>query len=460
MLLTKIKNTIRHYSMVEPGDRVLVAVSGGPDSVCLLSVLHALSVELDLSLHVAHLDHMFRGTESAGEALFVNELAKNLGIPATIEQFDVPAFCRERGLSVQEGAREVRYGFFSRVAAATGATRIATGHTADDQAETFIMRLLRGAGTAGLSAIPPIRENIIRPLIDVTREEITDHIKAHGLEYKTDPSNTKPLYTRNRVRLEVIPLLKRFNPRVVETLASEASLLRDEDEAMESYVATMIESIVTENEDGLFIQRDEFNTLPPAFRRRLFRRLAKARDTDTFPLSLDQVNNALAFMASAQTGRTMTLPRSITITREYNAFVINTQKKAEGFSYTLMVPDTTSLPELGLVIETRLASDTSDQEEINNFWQAVFDYDKINSRLTLRSRHPGDSFCPAGMGGKHKKLQDFFVDEKVPKRKRDTVPILCSGDDILWVAGLRTDERFLPTKNTAEVVIVQVRAQE
>ena len=166
MLLTTIKETIKKYHMLSPGDRVLVAVSGGPDSVCLLSLLQTLAKELELTLHLAHLDHMFRGKESADEALFVADLAKTLGIPATIEKFDVPAFCRERGLSSQEGAREVRYGFFQRIAASTGASRIATGHTADDQAETFLMRLVRGAGTSGLSAIPPMRENIIRPLIE------------------------------------------------------------------------------------------------------------------------------------------------------------------------------------------------------------------------------------------------------------------------------------------------------
>jgi tRNA(Ile)-lysidine synthase len=149
MVLTKVKGTIKKHSMANPGEKVLVAVSGGPDSVCLLHVLHALSRELDVTLHVAHLDHMFRGKESADEALFVRGLANTLDLPATIEQSDVPAFCRDRGLSSQAGAREVRYAFFARVAQTIGAARIATGHTATDQAETLLMRLLRGAGISG-----------------------------------------------------------------------------------------------------------------------------------------------------------------------------------------------------------------------------------------------------------------------------------------------------------------------
>jgi len=225
--LGKVRRTIEKHSMLSPGDLVVVAVSGGPDSVCLLSVLNAFARELDLSLHVAHLDHMFRGAASAEEAAFVADLAKDLGIPATVERFDVPAFCRERGLSPQEGARKVRYGFLKQVAHDAEAARIATGHTADDQAETFLMRLVRGAGVSGLSAIPPVRDNIIRPLIDVTREAVLEHLRSTHREFRTDPTNAKPLYARNRFRQEVLPVLKRFNPRIVETLAREAALLRE-----------------------------------------------------------------------------------------------------------------------------------------------------------------------------------------------------------------------------------------
>jgi tRNA(Ile)-lysidine synthase len=178
--------------MLDPGDRVVIAVSGGPDSVCLLSVLHSLAKDLDLTLHVAHLDHMFRGKESADEALFVEGLAKKFNITATIEKMDVPAFCRDRGLSAQAGAREVRYGFLANVAETVGAARIATGHTAADQAETFLMRLVRGAGVSGLSAIPPKRGNIIRPLIEATREDVLGYLQSAGLD-RVDPSNAGPV---------------------------------------------------------------------------------------------------------------------------------------------------------------------------------------------------------------------------------------------------------------------------
>jgi tRNA(Ile)-lysidine synthase len=444
--------------MMEPGDRVLVTVSGGPDSVCLLSVLQTMAEDLELTLHIAHLDHMFRGKESAEEALFVANLAKKLNIRVTVEAIDVPAFCREHGLSPQEGARHVRYGFFQRVAASTGSTRIATGHTADDQAETFLMRLLRGAGASGLSAIPPVRGNIIRPLIEVTRDEVISYVRSEHLEHVNDPSNTKPVYTRNRIRMEVLPLLKCFNPRIVETLAAEAALLRDEDEAVESHLTAIAESTVMQEKDSLSVKRDAFDTLPPAFRRRLFRRIIGLLGVESSSLSHGQIDDALSFMTAAQTGRTMSLTCCLCISREYDRLIFSRQTSQPIIAHTLSVPGTAVIPELGLEMEVVLKDDQrAEPGETNNLWQAEFDYDKMGSNLLVRNRRTGDWFCPAGMGGKRKKLQDYFVDEKVPLRKRDSVPLLCAGEHILWVVGLRTDERFLPGPGTRRVLTITVK---
>ncbi|HEY6010170.1 MAG TPA: tRNA lysidine(34) synthetase TilS [Nitrospirota bacterium] len=458
-MLEKVRKTIDTYNMLSPGDRVLVAVSGGPDSVCLLSALHVLSKELDITLHIAHLDHMFRGEESAEEARFVSALAQRLGIPAMVEQIDVPAFCRERGLSSQEGAREVRYEFLRRVAAKLNCTRIATGHTADDQAETFLMRLLRGAGVSGLAAIPPKRDAIIRPLIMVTREEVVKYLRSNNLDYRTDPSNATPVYTRNRVRLEVMPILKHFNPRIVETLASEAALLREENEAVEAYLETVAESACAPAEGALSIRRDVFDTLPPAFRRRLLRRVVDQAGKDASRLSRGSIDDALQFMMSSQTGKSLALSDAVTITREYNRFILSPHEVPEAFSQTLALPGITPIPQLGLAVETGISErEDAGTEDANYLWRADFDYDKIMPILTVRNRRPGDWFQPAGMGGKSKKLQNYYVDEKVPRRKRDAVPLLCSGEDILWVMGLRTDERFLASAGTRRMVTVTVRS--
>jgi tRNA(Ile)-lysidine synthase len=461
MLFTTIRETIKKYGMFSSGDRVLVAVSGGPDSVCLLSVLHALSKDLDLDLHIAHLDHMFRGHESAAEALFVGELGQTFGIPAIIDKFDVPAYCLERGLSSQEGARAIRYDFLQRVARTIGAARIATGHTADDQAETFLLRLLRGAGPSGLSGIPPVRENIVRPLIQITRERLMEYLKRTDLPFVTDPSNMKPVYTRNRIRLEIIPVLKMFNPRVIEKLAAETTLLRDENEAIESYCATLTDSILERTGSDLFIKRTEFNSLPIAFRRRFLKKALDLAGVDSSGMSRVQIDEALAFAVSAQTGRTMNLPHGLTVQREYERFVLRARSMKAPVIYPISIPGVTVIQEPPVTVETVIIECLPMQLEDKNYdWQALFDYDKMGSFLTLRRRRPGDWFCPAGMGGKRKKLQDYFVDEKIPRRIRDTVPVLCSGDDILWVVGLRTDERFLPGPKSTKWLMVRFRMQK
>ncbi len=476
MLSTKVKETIKRYRMLNPGDRVVVAVSGGPDSVCLLSVLQACAEEFSITLHVAHLNHMFRGAESAREALFVEKLAKKLGISATIEQFEVSAYCRERGLSAQAGARDVRYRFLHQVADKVGASRIATGHTATDQAETFLMRLLRGAGVSGLSAIRPVRQNVVRPLIDVTREEVLNYLRTTGLEYVSDPSNSKPVYTRNKIRLEILPIFKQFNPRIVETLASEAALLRDEEDAAESCLSIIAEGVMIQEGDIVSLKREDFNALPRAFKRRILRRAVALLGVRSSDLSSVQINDAIAFMAAAQTGRVMHLPYGLLIEREYSKFVIRLQASAETYSYTIMVPGITAIPELGLEVETSIHEANEEgnphsykpvvtgEGEVfeaslpaNKFWKAQFDYDKIGSRLTIRNRRSGDWFCPSGMGGKSKKLQDFFVDEKIPGQRRNRIPILLSGENIVWVVGMRTDNRFLPRENTKSIVGVHVR---
>jgi tRNA(Ile)-lysidine synthase len=459
ILLAKLKKTVQKYQMLSPGDTVLIAVSGGPDSVCLLAALHALSNELGISLHVAHLDHMFRGRESADEALFVANLAKRLGLPSTIESVDAAALCRERGLSVQAGAREARYAFLSRAAEMIGASRIATGHTATDQAETVLLRLLRGAGSAGLAGIPPVRGRFIRPLIETTREQVLEHLAQSRLAFVTDPSNTKPLYTRNRIRLELIPILKQFNPRIVEALAAEAALLKDEGEALDLIVETAYQAITEKRGDGFAVQREAFLALHRAIQRRLLRRLADALAHGPSGLSRVQVDEALQFMSAATTGRTMRLPAKLAIERSYERFLIGPSTAAAPFTYTLMVPGRTAIPECGIEVEAILCSSREAPPDTNYCWQALFDYDKISLPLQVRNRRPGDRFHPAGLGGKSKKLQDLLVDAKVPRQRRDTVPLLCSGTEILWVMGMRIDQRFRAQADTKQRLLVQVKNQ-
>lgn len=459
----KIRKTIERHRMLSPGDRVVVAVSGGPDSVCLLSVLHALAKDLDLILHAAHLDHGFRGNESASDARFVEGMTSSLGIRSTIEYRDVPAYCAERGLSAQAGAREVRYAFLQKCAKAVDARRIAVGHTANDQAETLLMRLVRGAGLSGLSAIPPVRENIVRPLIGMTRGEVLAYLQEQGVEFRTDPSNRKAVYTRNRVRHEVLPLLERFNPRIIEALAAEAEMLRDENDAIAAALPALVQRVLYAEGAAVHIRRDEFNSLLPALRRRVLRKAIElASGDEAIDHSWIRTGEALGFMAEAQSGRSMELPGGLLLEREYDDLVIRAREREIAFCVPLAVPGETVVPAARLVVETVLPDTLPDPGDGggNYRWQAVFDYDKIPLPLYLRNRRPGDRFCPAGMGGRSKKLQDYFVDEKVPQTRRNAAPLLATEQDVAWIVGMRTDGRFLPGPGTKKVLVVQVRSAE
>jgi tRNA(Ile)-lysidine synthase len=459
MLIAKVTKAIKDHDMLSPGDRVVVAVSGGPDSVCLLSVLRELAPELGLSLHVAHLDHRFRGKQSADEALFVTELAKKLGLPATVDAIDVPAYCRDRGLSAPAGARDVRYAFLSRVAREVHASRIATGHTASDQAETFLLRLLRGAGLSGLSSIPPVRETIIRPLIAVTREEVEEYLRRSDISSVTDPSNAKPVYARNRVRLELLPALKRFNPRIVETLSSETALLREEDDALDALIAPIAAKILAHDGPTVRMDRNGLLSQLPAVRRRILRRVFRSLAGGDAALTLAQTDDALRFLEHAASGRAMELPAGFELERSYDSFVVTTRRIRKDISIPLNLPGTTEVATFGLVVETvlREASSTGAVEG-NYLWQAEFDYAKIVPPLILRNRRDGDRFRPAGMDGRTKKLQDYFVDEKIPVGSRDSTLLLCSGGDIAWVVGMRTDERFLLRPGTERVLEVNLKS--
>lgn len=461
MLFSQTKRTIERYNMLSPGDRVIVAVSGGPDSVCLLRVLHALARDLDLTLHVAHLDHRFRGEESAAEARFVEGLAKDLDLSAACESRDVPAYCAERGLSAQAGAREVRYTFLRQIAKASGSQRIALGHTANDQAETLLMRLVRGAGISGLSAIPPVREDIIRPLIGITRDDVLEYLKALGQDFVTDPSNKKPMYTRNRVRHEILPVLERFNPKIINVLATEAVLLRDENEAIETTLPAIMQKVVYAKGKAVLIRREEFNRLLPALRRRVLRKAMElVAGNDTIDHSWLRTGEAIGFMAEAQSGRRMEVPGGLFLEREYDDLVIRAREQEPVFCVPLALPGETVVPAARLAVETVIVDtlpDPGDDGE-NYLWQAVFDYDKISLPLYLRNRRSGDRFCPAGMAGKSKKLQDYFVDEKVPQMQRNTAPLLTTEQDVVWIVGMRTDGRFLPGPGSKNMLVVRVRS--
>lgn len=454
-LIKKVRCTIDKYDMLKKGDSVLVAVSGGPDSVCALEILNKLKDEYGLNLHVAHLNHKFR-KEAEKEAEFVRKLADEKGIASTIEAIDVKDYCIKRGLSKQEGAREVRYDFLKKAADKIGAARIVTGHTADDQAETFLMRLIRGSGASGLSAIPPVRGRIIRPLIEIKKSEALGFLKENNIRYVKDPTNIRPVYLRNKIRLELLPLLvKRFNPNIASTLCREADILREDEAFLNGIADTIFKEMVTAQEkDSITLNYLRFNRLHPAIKKRVVRRAVAELTGGLKRISYLHITSAID--AIKNTGKGIDLTDNIRIERDYNSLKVcvgKVKSTAVQEAVQIEVPGITEVPYFNMRIEAIINNRAELSKKAD---KGIFDLDKAMLPLFIRSRKEGDYFYPAGMKGKQK-LKEYLIDHKIPRAEREKIPVLINkNNDILWIMGLRMDERFRAKEDTKRRLVVKI----
>ncbi|MGH7369974.1 MAG: tRNA lysidine(34) synthetase TilS, partial [Candidatus Methylomirabilaceae bacterium] len=410
VVLNKVRQTIDRHRMLTPGETVIIAVSGGVDSMVLMRVLLALRERYRVSLHVAHLNHGLRGAESADAAEFVRGQCALHGVPATIRAIDGATLRTRRGGSLQDAARDARYGFLDRVADGAGATRIAMGHHRDDQAETILMNLLRGSGTAGLGAIPPVRGRIIRPLIECPRDGIERYALREGIAYVVDPSNRLPSYRRNRIRLELLPeLAKQYNPRVAEALASAAMILEAEDALLATMTEEQLASAVmlrSDHEVVLSIPRTA--AFPAGLRRRILRRGVQLLGGDRRGLGSRQTLALERLLLSDKAEGTLHLSGGLRATKAGDRLKLSVRQDVPpeaGRSTRLAVPGQTDLPAFGLRLTTDLLERKTGSGTASDRWTAWLDADRAGSELTVRSWESGDRFVPLGMRGS-KKLQD------------------------------------------------------
>jgi tRNA(Ile)-lysidine synthase len=476
MLLKKAESTIKKYGMLSEGEMVLIGVSGGSDSVFLLHLLNHLKEKYQLSLHVAHLNHGFR-KEAEKEAKFVKGMAESLGIPSTLKTIDVPSYAKKRKLSKQEAAREVRYSFLKDVANKISADKIALGHTADDQAETFLMRMIRGSGARGMGGINPYFQftdfgelsravhsslvTVIRPLIETGRKEIMDYLKKKGIPFIEDPSNISKVYLRNRIRNELIPYIeKRYNPQIKEIFVHSAQILREEDSFLENYSKRILPEFVTLREKGRAeISLNPFLNLDKAIQRRIIRIIIEGLKGVLKGFSMKHINEVLESIATGQTGRKINLPKGVVIQRDYNLltfFLKNARRKTQDSrlkTYNVNIRGVTKIPELGLTLHAEIKESHSDLGD--GRIKAAFDLEKINDNIMIRGRKEGDYFLPFGMGGKSKKLKTYFIDEKIRRDERERIPLLVSGDNILWVIGHRQDDRYKVSEGTKKALLIK-----
>jgi tRNA(Ile)-lysidine synthase len=462
----RVLDFIRENRLAVEGQTLLVAVSGGQDSICLLHVLHELQPVLGVKLHVAHLDHQLRGTESTGDARYVARLAKGLGIPATIEKRDVLACQKEHGLSLEEAAREVRYNFLAETAAAVGAEFVAVGHTLDDHVETILLHLVRGTGTRGLRGLQPVTRRrasgkelkVVRPLLAVRRDETGEYCTRFKLKPRQDATNLSLEPLRNRVRLELLPLLQNYNSGVVEALQRTAHIAGDDIDHLEKEAGGIWPKVAVKNGGVIILDRKVLLELSVSLQRNLLRlaiETVAGNLKDIEARHIEEIVQALDKPA----GKQISLPYGLVFSVDYDRYLLGKDPSALNpfpalaGEHLLKITGKTVIT--GWNIEAEIIKPAAIITGENRFI-AYFDYNRIAGKLMVRSRQRGDRFQPFGMS-ETKKIARFMSDAKISLDWRDRIPIITSENGILWVVGYRIDERVKVTARTKRVLRLEFK---
>lgn len=461
MIRLKVRKTIEDNGLIKKGDKVLVAVSGGPDSVALLRILAELSGRYNIELFVAHLNHMLRGREADRDAIFVRKAADGLSLPFIIEKINVKNIAKARRMSIEEAAREVRYDFYSRAAAKFGASKIATGHTLDDQAETILMRILKGSGSLGLSGIPYRRKSgnilVIRPLLDVDRKAIDKYLKKNRITARIDASNLNAAYFRNKIRNVLIPILKKdFNPKIKYVLASMASTFADESSYLAGIAAKKIKRICRTTKNGVEVKIKDLTREHIALRRLIARQILAHLAGSLKGITYKHWKAVESLIKGGERkqidlfGRIKAKKNNGRIIFAAKALNRREQRNFKKFA-TLKVPGEVALPELGVTIKAEVIKRRPDFKKKKDRNTEYVNGDLIGSYLKIRMKRAGDRMKPLGMAG-YKKLHDIFVDEKISRERRNMIPIVVSGNKILWAAGVRMSDEFKVSESAKRIL--------
>ena len=481
MVIDKVKSTIINNSLIQKGEHIVIGLSGGPDSVCLFHILYQLQQEYDLTLHAVHINHQLRPGAAEKDQNYVEELCSRLNIPCHTFIYDINKIAKERCTSSEDAGRQMRYESFYQVANsingdAGSSVKIAVAQNLNDQAETLLMRMMRGTGTDGLSGIEYIRQGegqtvIIRPLLDISRKEIEDYCKENNLNPRIDLTNLEPIYTRNKIRLELIPYIQEhFNENIMMALNRLSKIAKEDKEYMYQGVDEIIsqhavkEQASTNAKAFARIPVDVLLKQHAAIRHRIVIRLF-----ESIGLSKDitwiHLGNADKLLTEGKTSSTtdFTGGYSMRISYDMAEFYKKEEDQERFIEYQININGVTEIHELNCQLEVRLLkrkqweNGETESKKITGSYSCYLSYDEIEKsgfKLVLRTRRKGDYISPLGMKGR-KKLQDFFVDEKIKKEERNAIPLLCLGTEIIWVLGIRLSENYKIMDETTHILLLE-----
>lgn len=441
----KVRDYIVEYQMLQPGDRVLAALSGGADSVCLLSVLKQISEESDnfpLAIKAVHVHHGLRGEEADRDVRFVEKLCEQLAVPLTVVYRDVAGYAREHGSSIEEAGRLLRYEALQEEAAGWGAAKIAVAHHQDDNAETILHHLVRGSGLKGLAGMLPVRANLIRPLLCVSRPEILGELAEKNLSWVEDSTNGNLDYTRNRIRNQILPLLtEHINTRAVENILHAGALAGQADAYLQKTAAGLWEQFGHLAPEPV-ISLNVLQAQEPLIRSYLFRRMMELADSRLKDVTTRHYEG-MEELLKRPVGSRMDLPGGLMAIRDYEEFRIARKRTGPVAKKPLPANE-------NLLMEIFLRE--KEQKITENQYTKWFDYDKIKGTLSVRTRQPGDYLSLPG-GGK-KPVNRYFIDQKVPVARRAEISLLAEGNHVLWIIGYRISEYYKITEDTKTILQV------
>lgn len=446
-MIDRIGSYVKKYHMIEEGDTVFAGVSGGADSVCLLLVLRELQKRIHFDIRAVHIEHGVRGEVSRQDAQFVQILCEKKRIPIVSYSYDVPAIAAEQGISVEEAGRQLRYRAFEKEAEKVRQGKIAVAHNQNDNAETMLHHLVRGSSLQGIAGIPPVRGRVIRPLLCVTRDEIEDYLEQREQGYRTDETNFELVYTRNRIRHEVLPILKEINGQAVAHMAQSAEAFRETQEYMRLQADKLKRSAVMEENGQVILKRDEIWQEPPVLRSLLIHQIISEQAGSSRDIAAVHVKSVLELF-DRQVGRSIHLPYGLQAERIYEGVCLKKLTKPD--KQELPIP-LTECPRFHCHL---LENEVELREIPKKKYTKWLDYDKIEDNLCVRSRHTGDYFLLDEKGCK-KSLKQYYVDEKIPREIRDEILLIADGSHIVWIVGYRISAKYKVTENTKRILEIQ-----
>lgn len=459
----KVLDVVKKYKLIEDGDNILIGLSGGPDSMALLFVLLEIKEQIPFNIFIAHVNHGVRGKEALEDEKFVEELAKGLKLPYFSKTVNMDAYAREKKISSEEAGRELRYVFFREILSKIGGGKIAVAHNKNDQAETLLMRFLRGTGLDGLVGMEYKKGDIIRPLLGIERKEIENYLHERNIEYRIDRTNLEPIYGRNKIRLNLIPYVeKNYNPNIIDTLWRMSEVMAIDNDFLEMCCKEIYNNVVKKRtKNSIILDGNVFVRQHRSMQHRIIRNCLLEINGHLQGFTYKHISDVVFLFLDKGTGKSIHLANNIIAKTSYNDFIIERKEEEEKkeFIHQLRLNSFTYIEDIGFGFHVKVKPiEQVKKVSLNNRYVKYFDYDKVVGNIYVRNRKSGDKFRPFGMKGS-KKIKDYFIDEKIPKDERDKIPLVVDDKNIIWVVGYRTSEQYKITRDTKNVLIIEAKNQ-